>query len=200
VTSVSALATVRLGIMPYGAALVVRGNVLRRALPFEKCLPPGVIFTSFALIIAKPPVGGRKLSFREAVLPLMYLVKEDGLQLGRCRPLNTMRTFRIADVDRSDRRPRREPQQGGAELWLMSVWQAAAIRTKVVAAWAHSRRHYHERRDHHRRPIQSAVANAAAIWAAVKAQPTKVRTTAMQIRQLCFRRRSRYKKLYRVCS
>jgi hypothetical protein len=104
----------------------------------------------------------------------MYLVKEDGLQFGRCRPLNTMRTFRIADVDRSDRRPRREPQQGGAELWLMSVRQAAAIRTKVVAVWAHSRRHYHGRRDHHRRHIQSAVANAAAIWAAVKAQPTKV--------------------------
>jgi hypothetical protein len=101
------------------------GNVLRRAFPFEKCLPPGGIFTSIALIIAKPPSGGRKLSFREAVLPLMYLVKEDGLQLGRCRPLNPMRTFRIADVDRSDWRPRREPQQGGAELWLMSVRQAA---------------------------------------------------------------------------
>ena len=100
-------------------------NVLRRAFPFEKCLPPGDIFTSIALIIAKPPSGGRKLSFREAVLPLMYLVKEDGLQLGRCRPLNPMRTFRIADVDRSDWRPRRELQQGGSELWLMSVRQAA---------------------------------------------------------------------------
>ena len=165
-----------------------------------------------ARLIADVQAGDRpRDSSWEAVLPLMYLVKEDGLQLGRCRPLNTMRTFRIADVDLSDRRPRREPQQGGAELWLMSVRQAAAIRTKVVAVWAHSRRHYHGRgilrrhyhgrRDHHRRHIQGAVANAAAIWAAVKAQPTKVahhryaNSAAVLQAQEC-----RCKKLYRVCS
>ena len=34
------------------------GNVLRSAFPFEKCLPPGGIFTSIALIIAKPPKWG----------------------------------------------------------------------------------------------------------------------------------------------
>jgi len=43
-------------------------------------MPSGRHFTSFPLIIAKPPMGGRELSFREAVLPLMYRVKEDGLQ------------------------------------------------------------------------------------------------------------------------
>ena len=35
---------------------------------------------SFPLIIFKPPFGVGKLSFREAVLPLMYRVREDGLQ------------------------------------------------------------------------------------------------------------------------
>jgi hypothetical protein len=85
-SGVSASATVSLGIMHYGAALVVWGNVLRSAFPFEKCLPPGGIFTSFSLIIAKPPLGVGKLSFREAVLPLMYRVREDGLQTAKTRP------------------------------------------------------------------------------------------------------------------
>ena len=85
-SGVSASATVSLGIMHYGgAALVVWGNVLRSAFPFEKCLPPGGIFTSFSLIIAEPPLGAGKLSFREAVLPLMYRVREDGLQTGTRR-------------------------------------------------------------------------------------------------------------------
>jgi hypothetical protein len=33
-------------------------------------------------MIAKPPLRGRDISSREAVLPLLYCVKEDGLQMG----------------------------------------------------------------------------------------------------------------------
>src|SRR6478672_3309037 len=76
------------------------------------------------------------------------------------------------------RRPHTSPRL--LEKWIDSIRQAAAIRTKVVAVWAYSwrhhhrvRRHYHRRRDHHRRHIHRAVANAAAVWAAVKAQTTK---------------------------
>ena len=44
---------------------------------------------SFPPIIVKPPLGVGKLSFREAVLPLMYRVREDGLQTAE-RARNTL--------------------------------------------------------------------------------------------------------------
>jgi hypothetical protein len=103
-----------LGVMHYGAASVVRGNVLRKAFPFEKCLPPGGIFTSIALIIAKPPSGGRKLSFREAVLPLMYLVKEDGLQTTRRNALQNGDAKRGGPATRPAPGPSRLPMPAHA--------------------------------------------------------------------------------------
>ena len=45
-------------------------------------------FASFTLIVVKPPqFGVGKVSSREAVLPLMYCVREDGLQMGQHQPL-----------------------------------------------------------------------------------------------------------------
>jgi hypothetical protein len=46
-----------------------------------------------SLLSSCPPVRGRELSSREAVLPLMYRVREDGLQTGRHKACKSSVSF-----------------------------------------------------------------------------------------------------------
>jgi hypothetical protein len=69
-------------ILPKPQAIEVRRLRAVEAGVDKECVrPPSPHFRLVLLIIVKsPPERGRELSFREAVLPLMYCVREDGLQ------------------------------------------------------------------------------------------------------------------------
>ena len=71
------------------SALLVLGSIGKAPLPEANARQRVPAFRPISPYYRQaPPIRGREISSREAVLPLMYRVREDGLQTGPCRRPN----------------------------------------------------------------------------------------------------------------